>query len=188
MSTIALIPMTVNVDLERFARKLAKNQPCQSKMLTSKNICKSNQHVAQAMNNSPLEKMLEMALEHQEANADKIFYLADNSDSNWTKRCIQRAKNILLIGEIQNTDVLTPAGEMYYIHHSSIEMDLVLEYPNDNRLELDKNKWVVPQHIAQQHHITSFNEQDFETLNAQLTAQNTSKEQNIKLQLIKEAA
>lgn len=188
MSIIALIPMTVNVDLKRFARKLSKTQQGQSTMLTSENICTSNQFVAQAVENSPLEKMLEIALEHQETNADKVFYLADDFDSNWTKRCIQRAKKVLLIGEIQNTNVLTPVGEKYYKNHEKVEMDLVLEYPNDNRLELDKNKWITPQHIMKQYHITAFNEPDFEMLNAQLIAPNTSKEKDNKLQFVKDAA
>ncbi len=171
MKSIALIPLTVNVEVERFAKMLAKiayNTSCTA-LITSKNICKNNLQVAQAADNSPLEKMLLTALDEKEAKSGKVFYIADNSDSNWTKQCIRRADKILLIGNIEEANALTAVGKTYF-ENPSATLDLVLEYPNDNRKEWQKTKWITPKNIRQQHHITAYKWQDFEQLAAYMIA------------------
>jgi len=188
MLSIALIPMTANVDVKRFAKVLSKASAGKSTLLTSTNICKSNTHVAQAANNSPLEKMLLSALEQEEANASQVFFVVDNENTNWTKRCISRTKKVLLIGEVQDLDVFTTIAKELYWNNSSVEMDLVVEYPNDNRLELKKEKWLTPQNIQNQYHITSFNQTDIEQLHMLLNKSGKATERELTLQQVKEAA
>lgn len=171
MTKIALVPMTENVNLKHFAQMLSKirliNPTVKSTpILTSQNICKSNRHFAQAKKNSTLERALLKVLKQKESQNSTCIYLTDVSPTAWTKRCMERADQVILIGEAKNWNNQTAIGKNYFQYANMIENKnhLVLNYPTKNEANHQKIKWLLPTTIENKYHLSIFSKRDFEIL------------------------
>ena len=163
MKSIAFVPMTENFDLERFSSMFSKAINKKSTVLTSKNICKSNSFVAQASYGTPLESTLLNVLESIESQSSTAVYIADNTHSGWTSRCIERAERVFLVGDYEMEE-LTSIGKSCLMNEVEAKLEMIFEYPNKNVFQEEKITFLAPKHIKRQHHMTAFNVFDIEQL------------------------
>ncbi len=120
--------------------------------------------VAQTPDHDPNNIRLAAWLDEQETKYKVVIYEADISASPWTKRCIQRSDQILIVaqananpkpGEIET--MFLGSGKRITKAHRT----LVLLHPNGSRLPSGTKQWLVERQTEDHHHLRWSTDADF---------------------------
>ena len=117
---------------------------------------------------------LENWLNEQESQYRFIVYEADDTQSNWTQRCIRQADRILLIGESHlppqpsrlESELLDPKAR-----RTMASLELVLVHSQLEAAFTNTLKWLEQRQVAAYHHIRQETPSDFDRLARLLTGQ-----------------
>ena len=165
-SSIALVSLHEGYDLKMFvksfSRFLNRTQTCQ--VLSSKTIFPRNYRIAQAEPNSIFERSLMQVIERFQNEKDMIIYLADNDLSNWSKRSLNEADEVWLIGQYENEMELTPIAKKLMYQKANEKTSLVVEFGNKEIEQEEASHWLVPKNINHFYSITKNNFTDLERL------------------------
>lgn len=106
-------------------------------------------------------------LAQQEAKFNYVIYETDYKDSAWTRRCLQQADRILLVGQAGQSP------ELHYIEktflttqppHLNIAQELILLHPNHDNQPTGTAAWLEPRNIMRHHHIVLSSDDDMARL------------------------
>ena len=101
-----------------------------------------------------------------EEQYDFVFYLPDAAKTEWTKRCVRQADEIILIADFNESSELTQIErELFYNHKkrfSSAKQTLVLVHPEYAGLPSGTKKWLAPRPQINFHqHLRRSNMEDY---------------------------
>ncbi len=170
---IAVVAITQGIDLEGFtARLIEKIKPENTVIHLSGSLV--NQYLDEggiayvSRQNSEYYRRLSVWLDEQEACHDYLFYQADPHNSEWTKRCIRQADEILLVanaGEppelsLIEKELLTGENRV-----TSANQTLVLVHPEKRFVKpQNTSDWLSGRQVKVHHHIKENDPVSFERL------------------------
>lgn len=132
---------------------------------------------AQTPADSPLDLALEAGLDDRESGYRYAVYECDAGLTPWTRRCIERADRIVLLGDA-TADPATSAVEQALLGAEqqdaqrdliSARRTLVLLHPDDTRLPSGTRLWLAPRKLEGHHHLRQGRDADFMRLARFLT-------------------
>ena len=175
---VALVPICENVDVSSFAKTLSEKMGRYGKsvrlsakrvgkLLDTSNIAHvSPEDISQYHN-------LSTWLDEQEAMHDYVIYQAEYNPTEWTKRCLRQADEILLIGHSESAPDASPI-ELELLDSfkkiTSAAKTLIMVHPKDHKgLYRDTEKWLANREVHTYHHLKENSERDMERLSRFLT-------------------
>jgi NTE family protein len=178
VSNIAIIPIHRDNNLDNFAKPLEESftkSGKRVKMLSSTYIDSVlGEGAAQtSLNLVEQNKKLSAWLERQENNNDLVFYLPDLGATEWTKRCIRQADEIILVSDStappslskMEQQILSGDGKL-----STARQTLVLMHPGGDTLPANTSRWLTNRQVGFHLHIRADKkERDFDRLVRYLT-------------------
>jgi NTE family protein/lysophospholipid hydrolase len=131
---------------------------------------------AQTPSESPLDLALNAGLDDRESSYRYAVYECDASDTAWTRRCIERADRILLLGDAQSDPGETATeramlGAKFGDYRDLIaaRRTLVLAHPPSTELPSGTRYWLAPRQLDSHHHLRWDRDADFARLARFLT-------------------
>jgi NTE family protein/lysophospholipid hydrolase len=127
---------------------------------------------AQTPSDSPLDLALEAGLDDREAGYRYAVYECDAGDTQWTRRCVERADRILLLADA-DTDPALSAIEKTLLPAepdlSAARRTLVLLHPETTQIPSGTRFWLAPRHLDAHCHLRRDRGADFARLARILT-------------------
>jgi NTE family protein/lysophospholipid hydrolase len=175
--SIAVLPIHSSERISKFAERLRQN------LATHGSTIKLESHrldaifgqcdgLAQVPRNDPDSIRLSRWLDQQEAEHDVVIYQADDFVCPWTKRCLERADQIILVAEAGTEPSLSEI-ECEFLGESCSEVTarraLVLLHPDGDQEPTGTQEWLVERDVISHHHLRWDNEGDFARLGRILT-------------------
>ncbi|MCB9337979.1 MAG: patatin-like phospholipase family protein [Lewinellaceae bacterium] len=175
---IALVPLTPAVRIEEFSQLLFRkmNRHGEAMHLTGKAVGQllNDEDIAYA---PPTEighyRRLTAWLDEQEAAHDYMVYEADPAVTEWTKRCLRQADEILLIANEGEGPVLSPVENALLVGDHKIttanQALVLLHHSWSKEMPYPTKAWLAPRKLRFHHHIVEHSEKDMERLARLLT-------------------
>ena len=171
-SNIALIPVGDTMPFEtfgeRFSRTLTQRTSCflVSSALTDQYL--DTHGIAQTAEGSPGDLRVRAWLSDQESRSKYMVYLADLTLTNWTRRCMQQADEIVFLGTFSGTPDLNEAEEevlrLEKVKQTKFRKTLVLLHPPGTPDPQGTNSWLRHRGVDRHFHVRPENERDLERL------------------------
>jgi len=166
---IALIPLSKSVRLAYFTHQLENEMSTHGKVLnlTSGRVNQmlDNNQVSSATNNSSLYNRFSDWLENKEYENDFLLFQGDASPTEWTKRCLRQADEIIFIADAEQSPDLTELEETLLNSTNSIttaSQKLVLLHKKDEIT--NTNKWLQNRPVKSCYHVRHKSENDMKKL------------------------
>ncbi len=121
---------------------------------------------------NPLHVALEGWLEEQESRHEFVCYLADDGDTQWTRRCVSRADELLVVASAGDDPAPGPVERGIYADEGlpgAPAACLVLVHPADRRVPRRTQAWLEPRRLDAHYHLREGNEGDLARLARILT-------------------
>lgn len=182
ISNVAIIPLHQSIDLQHTLQKIhqALSKSGKKVLLISSTLVDQElgEGAAQAsLNEAFRNKKLTTWLDHQESQNDLAIYIPDKHRTEWTKRCIRQADEILLIADASVPPALTQIENILLSGESKLSVarqTLVLLQPPGKTMPSGTAQWLKNRNIGFIAHIRhEQNQRDFERLGRYLTDQLT---------------
>ena len=171
-SNIGLIPVgdTPPFDTfgERFSRTLTRRTSCflVSSALTDQYL--GTHGIAQAAEGSSGDLRVRAWLSDQESRSKYMVYMADPTLTNWTRRCIQQADEIVFLGTASGTPDSNEAEEevlrLERVRQTKFRKTLVLLHPAGTSDPQSTDSWLRHRGVERHFHVRPENERDLERL------------------------
>jgi predicted acylesterase/phospholipase RssA/CRP-like cAMP-binding protein len=157
---IAIVPANPQVPLAAFTRRLATALAAfgTTTHLDSAQVDRAMGMigVAHTLDEHPNMIPLMTWLDAQEAHSRFVCYEADSWVSPWSRRCIQQADHVLIVGQaaadpqpgVLETTLLS-AGDASTPGHQT----LVLIHPDGTQLPTGTHRWLAPRCVTQHYHL-----------------------------------
>ncbi len=102
---------------------------------------------------------------------DHIILMADNSCSNWTRRCIHQADHLLFVAHSGGSPQLGDIEHQLLSteKHLGVRKTLLLIHPSEISVPTDTQAWLAQRQIGMHHHLRQHNKGDFARLARFLT-------------------
>lgn len=176
---IALIPATPSVKIADFAhaikpylqkkgRTLHLNTALINEYLGYENIAQVGK------DNIDLYHKLSFWIDRYEAQYNYIVYEADNNPSEWTRRCLRQADEIIFVADSRDTSELSLFERQILENeqHINTHQTLVLLHPPSVKEPKNTQNWLsVRPHCTRHQHVRLENESDCERLARYLSGQ-----------------
>jgi NTE family protein len=88
-----------------------------------------------------------------ESDADFVVYLADDTLTDWTRKCIRQADAILLVGEMRAAAALNPSERFALSIHPRSARRLVLLHEARTQVASGTAAWLEPRDVFMHHHV-----------------------------------
>jgi NTE family protein/lysophospholipid hydrolase len=127
---------------------------------------------AQTRSDSPLDLALEAGLDDRETGYRYAVYECDAGDTPWTRRCIERADRILLLGDAAAEPAVSPTEQALLGAQPDLtaaRRTLVLMHPDTATLPAGTRHWLNPRKLDGHHHLRWDRDSDFARLARFLT-------------------
>ena len=168
---IVLLPLSRRADMKGFSELLVRKLDKYGDILhLSAQIVDHLLNVPDVSHSDPQSNAyhrLSAWLDEQEANNDYLIYQADHEPTEWTKRCLRQADEILLIAHHDDSPV-PDAMEMDLLEGfdkiTSAQKILILLRENaDDEISGTAN-WLQPRDVKTHHHLVKGSEKDMSRL------------------------
>lgn len=127
---------------------------------------------AQTRSDSPLDLALDAGLDDRESGYRYALYECDAGDTPWTRRCVERADRILLLGDA-TADPAVSQTEQALLgdqpESTAARRTLVLVHPATAKLPSGTRFWLEPRKLDGHHHLRWDRDADFARLARFLT-------------------
>jgi len=171
-STVALVSVTDKVPLGEFAARVTEGVAISD---TALHLSKEKteellglEGIAGIAPEDPLDVRLQAWMDDQESRNDFVLYECDNSDMEWTSRCIRRADCILLVGHA-SANPAVGAVESRICNLSTAPKDLIVVHPDGSNPPSNTIGWLDQRNLRRHHHIRWNIDDDFMRLARFLT-------------------
>ena len=173
ITNITLLSLHQSIDLLEAKSDLEKALDHKKRItvVTSESV---DQKFGEALSQTPSEDTLQNSklshyLNDLEEQNDFVFYLPDLEKSEWTKRCVRQADEILLIADSQESSKLTRLEEELFYNrkqkYSSARQTLLLIHPKEVDLPTGTEKWLDERREIDFHmHLRHSNSKDYQRL------------------------
>ncbi|MBX7219832.1 MAG: cyclic nucleotide-binding domain-containing protein [Blastocatellia bacterium] len=175
-NNIVIVPVSPEVRLgdfvERLQRALAKHGDTFALNSQRVNAVLDIPEIAQMPKEQPQSVRLTAWLDQQELNHRYMVYQTDPTPSEWTRRCIRRADQILLVGTADSSPQLSPIEDRFLSATRSLvtpPQSLVLLHPDRSRPPSGTAAWLEARDVDNHYHICWDRPEDFERLARLLT-------------------
>ncbi len=174
-NTIALIPINAGVSLAKIGQDLGEALASTGKTLV---IDSANNDsllgipgFSQSSLDNPKNTTFFNWLNDLEFKHQHIILIADNSCSNWTRRCVHQADHLLFVA---NSDTSPRLGSIEHElltteNHLGIRKSLLLIHPKDTKVPKHTQRWLSHRRIGMHYHLRRDHEKDFARLARFLT-------------------
>jgi predicted acylesterase/phospholipase RssA/CRP-like cAMP-binding protein len=176
VTSIAIIPAGPDVRLGDFANRLALALSAIGPTLHLNSqrldILLEAPGMAQTPADNPNDVRLSVWLDEKEAQSRFVLYEADMAASPWTRRCIQRADQILIIARATASPALGEIETAWLgpnTHVTTAQQSLVLLHPDGSRVPFGTRQWLNERQVSKHHHLRWNADADFERLARFLT-------------------
>src|SRR5262249_10427774 len=88
-----------------------------------------------------------------EADADLIFYIADDALTDWTRKCIRQADALLLVAEAGAVTDLNPSETFAFTLHPSAARRLVILHQQRTNVASGTGSWLESRDVFMHHHV-----------------------------------
>lgn len=171
-SNIVLIPVGGSTPIDRFGERFSKCLTQRtSGFLVSSALADQyldTHKIAQAAEGSPGDLRVRAWLNDRESRSKYVVYLADPGLTNWTRRCIQQADEIVFLGTSPGTPGLNEAEEevlrLEKVRQTKFRKTLVLLHPACTSDPLGTSNWLRHRGVDRHFHVRAENERDLERL------------------------
>ncbi|MEZ4956365.1 MAG: patatin-like phospholipase family protein [Saprospiraceae bacterium] len=175
---VALVPICHQVDIADFASRLSDkmNRYGKARRLSATKVGRllDEPEIAHA---SPEDMSnyhrLSSWLDEQEALNDYVIYQAEYTPTEWTKRCLRQADEILLIGHEDGSPSASPIEQALldsFYKITTAAKTLILLHPNNGKdIYSGTSKWLEVRKVRTHHHMKEQSEKDMERLSRFLT-------------------
>lgn len=169
--TITLVPVSAGVDPGDFATRLTA-QLEQQGSVTLLDSARLEAHLAQTDQGSqddPIDRQRRITffLDQIESESDFVLLVADDTPSDWTRRCCRHSDEILLLADATQTPALHPI-ETECLSGDSLRTEaaemLVLLHPADTRAPKNTRAWLDRRPVTDHVHIRPDLERDMARL------------------------
>ena len=171
VSNIAIVPISEGVDITHFSiqliQELSSHGTCMG--LSSRQIddYRGPDQLLHAKEHSSKYQRLTNWLNEREIEHDYMIYQADRELTEWTRRCIRQADEILLVASTEDPpaisqlehELLSGANRL-----SRANQSLILLHPNAHQSPTETTKWISPRQLKNHHHIRKASITDFQRL------------------------
>ncbi len=171
ISNIAIVPLNSKVRGTEFCQRIAKGLSNFGTILYLNSQRLDNlmeiPKAAQTAKNSPHSIRLNTWLDEQESRHRFTIYETDLETSEWSKWCLRRADQILLVADANTSPVLSNIEKGLLADKnrvSTASQILVLLHPNGKQLPTGTQHWLSQRNVKEHHHIRWDTEKDFEKL------------------------
>ncbi len=153
----ALVPADDSINIRQFAQELtaALTKFGSAISLDSQQFDEryGRSGAAQTLPDAPENVALSSWIGEMEASHAHVFYLADESPTAWTQRCVNRADRVLIVANPQADP--TPGMVEQYLAQLEVPLrtELVLWHPAGTDYPKDTLRWLQPRHVLHHHHI-----------------------------------
>lgn len=169
-STIALIPIKANIAVKEIGLQLESALSAYEKTLVvdsnSINTLLGISDFAQSPLNNPnninfLSWIHDLELDHKH-----IIFVADNTYSNWTRRCVHQADHLLFVANSSDSSDCGQLEEQILKHenHLGIRKNLLLIHSNETSIPKNTQAWLAKRKMGKHHHLRQQNKEDFSRL------------------------
>ena len=125
--------------------------------------------VAQTDVDHPTEISLLYWLNQQESRYRYVLYQADATWSSWTRRYLEQADRILIVGRAGDNSTPGPIERELSGMAATGRHGLVLLHPPTTRRPLGTARWLAPRHVFTHHHVRLDHQDDLKRLGRRLT-------------------
>ena len=156
IKNLAVIPISPNVPLPEFCRRLAAALADQGEILHLDSARLSDELGTDVAQAAPDDIAVVAWLSEQEIKYRFIIYQADTTPSAWTGRCIRQADQILLVGQARNNPGLSDIETKLLAEDTAwagVNKRLVLLYPDGSQQPSGTKNWLSHRQIYQHHHL-----------------------------------
>ena len=169
-TSILFIPANDGAPLEEFARQfselLSRQATCLLISSAQTDTFPGVAGIAQAAEGSPEELRLRAWLDQQETRFRYMIYLADADVTNWTRRCIRQADEIISVGAADASPNLTEV-ELEILRkeksrHVKPRKGLILLQPPGTARPEGTIRWLSSRHVDRHFHIRTGNQNDLD--------------------------
>ena len=178
ITNITLIPLhsSINVHDAKANLEGALSQDKKFRVVDAESVNSAlGESIAQIPSGDNLQNSkLTRYLNDIEEENDFVFYLPDSTKTEWTKRCVRQADEIILIADFDASPELTQIErELFYNHKkkfSSAKQTLLLVHPEYADLPSGTKKWLTPRPQINFHqHLRRSNMDDYGRLGRYLS-------------------
>ncbi len=127
---------------------------------------------AQTSADSPLDLALDAGLDERESDYRYAIYECDPGDTAWTRRCLERADRILLVGDASAEPGVTSVELSLLGKQTDLtaaRRTLVLLHPEATQMPTGTRFWLAPRQLEGHHHVRWDRDADFARLGRFLT-------------------
>lgn len=171
-TNILLVPANDGAPVEEFARRLSESLSGDAAcfLISSAQIdaLLGPAGIAQAAEGSPEDLRLHAWLNQQETHYRYMIYVADSGLTNWTRRCIRQADEIISFGVAAAAPGLTDAEaetiRQERTRHSKFRKALVLLHPSGSVRPRGTIQWLNERHVDRHFHIHTGSQDDIERI------------------------
>lgn len=174
VTNIALVPLSRSIRLDHFANQLEHQIATHGKVLNLTsgivNRVLSNDKVSSASTSSYLYDHFSNWLEEKEYENDYLLFQADTTPSEWTKRCLRQADEIILIADANQMPSLTELeARLLRGENKLTNATQKLVLINEDQEVLHTAKWLQHREAKTCYHINKSSEKDMQKLARFLT-------------------
>ena len=156
LSVVALVGISNEIEVGEFSQRLTDAVADLSTVcyLTKEKIEKilGETDIGEIAPGEALEIRLETWLDDQEEKYDLVFYQCDDSQLEWTRRCVSRADRILLIGHASQ-DPVPNDFEVGIGDLTTVRKDLVIVHSDESKAPANTMEWLDPRQVHRHYHI-----------------------------------
>lgn len=169
--TITLVPVTDGIDTGDFARRLTAQLEQQGSVALL-DSARLEAHLAQTdpeLKHDPLDRQrrITLYLDQIESESDFVLLVADDTPSDWTRRCCRHSDEILLLADATQSPALHPI-ETECLSGDSLRTEaaevLVLLHPADTQCPRNTRAWLDRRPVTDHVHIRPDLERDMARL------------------------
>ncbi len=171
-TNICLLPISPSMDMAHFSSRLelALSAHGSVLMLTSELVndqFKTEDMAQVSRAKSSAHREVSHWLEAQEARYRFVLYIPDLEDTEWTKRCLRQADEILLVADAHANPEIE-SFEKKLLHSGKKRtfagQTLVLLHPSETAMPLRTEEWIKHRTLTLHHHIRLNHAMDFARL------------------------
>ena len=171
-TNILFVPASDGAPLEEFARRfcesLSRNAACFLISSVQTDRLLGTAGIAQAAEGSAEDLRLRAWLSQQEAHFRYVVYAADPGVTNWTRRCIRHADEIVSLGTAaapsNPTEVEAEIRRQEKPRHVKFRKALVLLYPPDTVGPRGTIRWLNERHVDRHFHLRAGHQGDLDRI------------------------
>ena len=152
----------------RFSESLSRNEACLLISSAQTDRLLGTAGIAQAAEGSPEDLRLRAWLNQQETRVRYLIYVADSGLTNWTRRCIRQADEIIAFGTAAAAPNLTEVEAEVLRQenpgHARFRKTLILLHPAGTPGPQGTIRWLNERHVDRHFHIRAGNQDDLDRI------------------------